>query len=147
MNDLYSHEYFMNLALKEAEIAFEKDEVPVGAIIVSNNKIIAKAHNLVQLLNDVTAHAEMQAITAAANFLGSKYLHNCSIYITLEPCPMCAAALYWSQIDTLVYGATDMKRGFIKENTNIHPKTKVIKGIKEQECGQLLTRFFEKKRK
>jgi tRNA(adenine34) deaminase len=147
MGVIFSHEYFMNLALNEAKLALAKDEVPIGAIVVSNNKIIGKAHNLTQTLNDVTAHAEMQVITSAANYLGGKYLHNCTLYVTLEPCPMCAAALYWTQIDTIVFGATDSKRGYKKEKTKLHPKTKVIEGIKSEECSMILSDFFVKKRK
>lgn len=142
-------EYFMRKALNEAEIAFEKGEIPVGAIIVSNGSIIAKAHNLTETLNDVTAHAEMQAITSAANFLGGKYLHNCTLYVTLEPCIMCAGALYWSQIERVVFGAYDTKRGFltIEDNTILHPKTTIVKGILENECGRLLNTFFNRLRK
>lgn len=143
---MFSHEYFMNLALNEAKLALEKGEVPIGAIVVSNNKIIGKAHNLTQTLNDVTAHAEMQAMTAAANYLGSKYLHNCTLYVTLEPCPMCAGALYWSQIDTLVFGASDPKRGYCTEKTKLHPKTKVTEGIKSEECSEILSDFFKQRR-
>ena len=145
--DLFTDEYFMKEALKEANIAFEKDEVPIGAIIVSNNQIIARAHNLTETLNDVTAHAEMQAFTAATNFLGGKYLNDCSLYVTLEPCIMCAGASYWSQISKIVYGASDPKRGFNTINKNIlHPKTEVISGILENYCSNLLIDFFKKKR-
>ncbi|SHI36141.1 tRNA(adenine34) deaminase [Arenibacter nanhaiticus] len=138
--------YFMKKALQEAEIAFEKGEVPVGAVIVVEDRIIARAHNLTEQLNDVTAHAEMQAITAAANFLGGKYLHNCTLYVTLEPCQMCAGALYWSQISKIVYGAKDTERGFSTMGTKIHPKTKVVQGVMEKEAAQLLKRFFIEKR-
>ncbi|NKI26683.1 nucleoside deaminase [Arenibacter sp. 6A1] len=138
--------YFMKKALQEAEIAFEKGEVPVGAVIVVEDRIIARAHNLTEQLNDVTAHAEMQAITAAANFLGGKYLHNCTLYVTLEPCQMCAGALYWSQISKIVYGAKDTERGFSTMGTKIHPKTKVVQGVMEKETAQLLKRFFIEKR-
>ncbi len=145
--DLYSDEYFMNEALKEASIAYDKDEVPIGAVIVHNNKIIARAHNLTESLNDVTAHAEMQAFTAAENYLGGKYLHDCTIYVTLEPCVMCAGASYWSQISKIVYGASDQKRGFSNINQKlIHPKTKVITGVLENNCSNLLIDFFKKKR-
>ena len=145
--DLFTHEYFMKEALKEAKIAFEKDEVPIGAIIVSNNQIIAKAHNLTETLNDVTAHAEMQAFTAATNFLGGKYLNECSLYVTLEPCVMCAGASYWSQISKIIYGASDPKRGFSTIDKNIlHPKTEVISRILENYCSKLLIDFFKKKR-
>jgi tRNA(adenine34) deaminase len=147
MITLFSHEYFMQKALQEAEMAFDKGEIPVGAIIVINNKIIARSHNLTELLNDVTAHAEMQSITAAANFIAGKYLINCTLYVTLEPCQMCAGALYWSQISKIVIGATDEKRGFKKMGTQIHPKTEVISGIMANECSDLMKRFFIDKRK
>ena len=143
---LFSHEYFMKKALQQATMAFERNEVPVGAIVVINNQIIAQAHNLTELLNDVTAHAEMQAITAASNALGGKYLIDCTLYVTLEPCQMCAGALYWSQISTLVYGAKDEKRGFLTLGTQLHPKTKVISGILENDCSELLFKFFRNKR-
>lgn len=136
----------MKKALQEAEIAFEKGEIPVGAIIVVDNRIIARAHNLTELLNDVTAHAEMQAITAASNFLGGKYLQNCTLYVTLEPCQMCAGALYWSQITKIVYGVRDDERGFIKMNTKLHPKTIIEGGVLAEEASQLLKRFFIQKR-
>ncbi|SHG91505.1 nucleoside deaminase [Winogradskyella jejuensis] len=138
--------YFMKKALQEAEAAFEKGEIPVGAVVVINDKIIARSHNLTELLNDVTAHAEMQAITAAANFLGGKYLKGCTLYVTLEPCQMCAGALYWSQISKIVYGASDEQRGFKAMGTQLHPKTKVIGGILEQEASELMKRFFIEKR-
>ncbi|MEI6020053.1 MAG: nucleoside deaminase [Bacteroidota bacterium] len=145
--ELYSHAYFMQEALKEAQKAFDADEVPVGAVIVAENRIIARAHNLTERLNDVTAHAEMQAITSAANAIGGKYLNECSIYVSLEPCVMCAGALAWSQIDTVVFGASDSKRGFsLIQNSVIHPKTKVIGGILANESEQLLKLFFAKKR-
>ena len=146
MIEPFTHEYFMKKALEEAQHAFDKDEVPVGAIIVVDNRIIARAHNLTELLNDVTAHAEMQAITSAANFLGGKYLTKCTLYVTLEPCQMCAGALYWSQIHQVVYGASDLERGYTKMGTKLHPKTKVIKGILEHETSELLKRFFIEKR-
>ena len=138
--------YFMKKALQEAEIAFEKGEIPVGAVIVIENRIIAKGHNLTETLNDVTAHAEMQAITAAANFLGGKYLQNCTLYVTLEPCQMCAGALYWSQISNIVYGARDLERGCINLNTKLHPKTILKGGIMEDEAADLLKRFFIQRR-
>ena len=138
--------YFMKRALQEAEMAFEKNEVPVGAVIVMNNQIIARAHNLTETLNDVTAHAEMQAFTAAADFLGGKYLKECTLYVTLEPCQMCAGASYWTQIGKIVYGASEEKRGFVALQTTLHPKTKVIKGVLENDCGNLLKRFFIEKR-
>jgi tRNA(adenine34) deaminase len=138
--------YFMKKALQEAEYAFNHGEIPVGAVIVINDRIIARAHNLTEQLNDVTAHAEMQAITAAANFLGGKYLKGCTLYVTLEPCQMCAGALYWSQIENIVYAAKDEQRGCSAMGTTLHPKTKIKGGILEQEASDLLRRFFEKKR-
>lgn len=146
--ELYSDAYFMNEALKEAKKAFEADEVPVGAVIVAENKIIARGHNLTQQLNDVTAHAEMQTITSATNYIGGKYLNDCTLYVTLEPCLMCAGALYWSHISKIVYGASDEKKGYTKINQSVlHPKTVVEKGILENECSQLLKDFFALKRK
>ena len=147
MENIFTDEYFMKKALQEAEIAFEKGEIPVGAIIVVNNKVIARSHNLTELLNDVTAHAEMQSITAAANFLGGKYLKNCTLYVTLEPCQMCAGALYWSQISKVVFGARDEQRGFLTLGTQLHPKTQVIQGVMTNECADLMKRFFASKRK
>ena len=147
MESPFTHEYFMKKAYQEAEIAFEKGEVPGGAVIVVADKIIARTHNLTELLNDVTAHAEMQAITAAANFLGGKYLKDCSLYVTIEPCQMCAGALYWSQITKIVFGARDEHRGFLKLGTQLHPRTEVIQGVMEQECGDLMVRFFASRRK
>lgn len=138
--------YFMKKALQEAEEAFEKGEVPIGAIITVEDRIIARAHNLTEQLNDVTAHAEMQAITAAANFLGGKYLQNCTLYVTLEPCQMCAGALYWSQISKIVYAATDPQRGFGAMGTKLHPKTEILGGIQENEASELLKRFFIQRR-
>ena len=147
MEPVFNDEYFMRQAYIEAQKAFEKDEVPVGAVVVANDTVIARAHNLTETLNDVTAHAEMQAITAAANYLGSKYLKDCKIYITLEPCTMCAGALFWSQISTVIYGANDMKRGFsLVQGNLLHPKTTVSSGIMANECEQLLKDFFVKKR-
>jgi tRNA(adenine34) deaminase len=144
---LFDDNYFMSKALNEAQIAFENDEVPVGAVVVCNNKIIAKGHNQVELLHDVTAHAEIIALTAAANYLGSKYLMDCTLYVTLEPCLMCAGALYWAQLGKIVYGASDPKRGFVsKAPEALHPKTEVILGIMEQESKQLLLEFFQSKR-
>lgn len=143
---MFTDEYFMKMALQEAETALEKDEIPVGCIIVSQNRIIARAHNLTETLNDVTAHAEMQAITSAANFLGGKYLQNCTMYITLEPCVMCSGALAWSQISRVVIGARDEQRGFINKNLKLHPKTEVITGILENECSVILKDFFKSKR-
>ncbi|NLO72209.1 MAG: nucleoside deaminase [Porphyromonadaceae bacterium] len=137
----------MRQALNEAHKALEHDEVPVGAVIVCGERIIARGHNLTETLNDVTAHAEMQAITAGANFLGGKYLTDCTLFVTLEPCVMCAGALGWSQISKIVYGASDEKRGFTKFAPNaIHPKTEVVKGVLEEECGELVREFFRRKR-
>ncbi len=138
--------YFMKRALIEAALAFEKGEVPVGAVIVCNDKIIARGHNLTEALNDVTAHAEMQAFTAASDFLGGKYLKDCTLYVTLEPCQMCAGASYWTQIGRIVYGASDDMRGFVKNNTTLHPKTKVTSGVLAEECSKLIKRFFIEKR-
>jgi len=146
MENSFDDTYFMKKALQEAELAFEKGEIPIGAIIVIDNRIIARAHNLTEKLNDVTAHAEMQAITAAANFLGGKYLINCTLYVTLEPCQMCAGALYWSQISKIVYGSRDEVRGCINLKTKLHPKTEMIGGILAEESSQLLKRFFLEKR-
>lgn len=139
--------YFMNQALLEAKKAYERDEIPVGSVVVCNNRIIARGHNLTETLNDVTAHAEMQAITSAANFLGGKYLVDCTLYATVEPCVMCAGALGWTQISKIVYGAADEKRGFTHFAPNaLHPKTVVVSGILETECSQLMKDFFKKKR-
>ena len=143
----FTDEYFMKKALQEAEVAFEKGEIPVGAIIVIDSKVVAKGHNLTEMLVDVTAHAEMQAITAAANYLGGKYLIGCTLYVTLEPCQMCAGALYWSQISRIVYGATDENRGFVKMGTQLHPKTTVVKGVLANEASELMKRFFAERRK
>lgn len=143
----FTDEYFMKKALQEAEMAFEKGEIPVGAIIVVDNKVIARGHNLTEMLVDVTAHAEMQAITAAANYLGGKYLIGCTLYVTLEPCQMCAGALYWSQISKIVYGASDENRGFVKMGTQLHPKTTVVRGVLEKEASELMKRFFIERRK
>ena len=147
MENPFSDEYFMKKALQEAELAFEKGEIPVGALIVVDNKIIARTHNLTELLNDVTAHAEMQAITSAANFLGGKYLTGCTLYVTLEPCQMCAGALYWSQISKIVFGASDENRGFEKMGTQLHPKTNVVRGVLAEEASALMKSFFADKRK
>lgn len=138
--------YFMKKALQEAEAAFEKGEIPIGAVVVCKNQIIARAHNLTEALKDVTAHAEMQAITAAANFLGGKYLKDCTLYVTLEPCQMCAGALFWSQISKVVFGARDKQRGCIALKTKLHPKTEMIGGIMQEETSHLLKRFFIEKR-
>jgi tRNA(adenine34) deaminase len=147
MENPFTDEYFMKKALQEAELAFDKGEIPVGAVIVIDNKVIARSHNLTEMLNDVTAHAEMQAITSAANFIGGKYLKGCTLYVTLEPCQMCAGALYWSQISKVVFGASDDQRGFQNLGTQLHPKTQVIKGILAQEASDLMVRFFASKRK
>jgi tRNA(adenine34) deaminase len=146
MENPFDDTYFMKKALQEAEDAFEKGEIPVGAVVVINDRIIARSHNLTELLNDVTAHAEMQAITAASNFLGGKYLTNCTLYVTLEPCQMCAGALYWSQISKLVYGASDDQRGFKTLGTTLHPKTEVVGGVLAEDASKLLKRFFFEKR-
>ncbi|RXR34126.1 nucleoside deaminase [Flavobacterium piscinae] len=147
MENPFNDNYFMKKALQEAEIAFEKGEIPVGAVIVVDNKIIARTHNLTELLHDVTAHAEMQAITSAANFLGGKYLKGCTLYVTLEPCQMCAGALYWSQITKIVFGARDEQRGFMTMGTQLHPKTEVVSGVLADEASDLMVRFFASKRK
>ena len=147
MENVFTDEYFMKKALQEAEVAFEKGEIPVGAIIVINNHVIARSHNLTEMLIDVTAHAEMQSITAAANYLGGKYLKDCTLYVTLEPCQMCAGALYWSQITKIVYGATDEQRGFMAMGTQLHPKTKVVSGVLAKEAADLMLRFFAIRRK
>ena len=145
MIEVYTDEYFMREALKEAQRAFDKDEVPVGAVIVLNKTIIARTHNLTEQLTDVTAHAEMQAITSASEYLGAKYLKKCTLYVTLEPCAMCAGALAWSQIDRIVYGATDLRKKFNNENS-YHPKTRVEHGLLADKCGELVKEFFLKKR-
>lgn len=142
-----AHERFMGEALKEAQRALEKDEVPIGAVVVCDGRIVARAHNLTETLNDPTAHAEMQAITMAANSFGGKYLNNCILYVTVEPCPMCAAALNWAQLKVLVYGASDPKRGYTKYEPNLlHPKCEVIPGICQEKCGEIVTTFFKNKR-
>jgi tRNA(adenine34) deaminase len=147
MELFFDDTYFMREALKEAKKAYDADEVPVGAIIVANGTIIAKGHNLTERLNDVTAHAEMQAFTAAAESLGGKYLKDCTLYVTLELCPMCAGAAYWTQISRVVFGAKDEKRGFTKIPSPIlHPTTEVIGGILEKECAELLVSYFRAKR-
>lgn len=143
----YNDDYFMKQAFMEAQKAFEAGEIPVGAVIVAKNQVIARSHNLTERLTDVTAHAEMQAITAAADFLGGKYLKGCTLYVTLEPCTMCGGALYWSQIDKVVFGAKDEKRGAGIHTGIYHPKTEVVSGIMEEECGELMKTFFQSKRK
>lgn len=148
MLEPFDDEYYMKRALAEAELAYAEAEIPVGAVVVCQGKIISRAHNLTETLNDVTAHAEMQAITAAANTLGGKYLTGCTLYVTLEPCAMCAGALGWSQIDRIVYGASDQKRGFLKFSRDLlHPKTKLTDGVLQKECALLMKRFFEQRRK
>lgn len=146
MKSPFNDTYFMKKALQEAQAAFDKNEVPIGAVIVVNDKIIARAHNLTETLNDVTAHAEMQAFTAAADYLGGKYLKKCTLFVTLEPCQMCAGASYWTQIDRIVFGAYDQQRGFQKNKTKLHPKTKVTGGILEKECSLIINNFFIEKR-
>lgn len=145
---MFTDEDYMKMALQEAQYALEKNEVPVGAIVVHNNtkKIIARTHNLTEMLNDVTAHAEIQAISSAAEALGGKYLIGCTLYITLEPCLMCAGALFWSQISKVVIGARDEQRGFINKNINLHPKTEIITGILKDECAEIIKKFFQEKR-
>jgi tRNA(adenine34) deaminase len=147
MENPFNDIYFMKKALQEAEMAFDKGEIPVGAVIVINNTIIARSHNLTELLHDVTAHAEMQAITAAANFLGGKYLKDCTLYVTLEPCQMCAGALYWSQISKIVYGASDEQRGCTAMGTPFHPKTEIVSGVLAEEAAALIKQFFAERRK
>ena len=146
MNDIFTDEYFMRIALSEAKFAFENGEIPIGAVVVANNRIIAKTHNLTETLTDVTAHAEIQAISSAANSIGGKYLKNCTIYITVEPCQMCAGALYWSQVSKIVYGASDNKRGYTEIGGKLHPKTEIITGVLEAECSAIMKEFFQKKR-
>ncbi|MDD2474694.1 MAG: nucleoside deaminase [Dysgonamonadaceae bacterium] len=139
--------YFMNQAFTEAKLAYDKDEIPIGAVVVCSNRIIARGHNLTETLNDVTAHAEMQVITAATNVLGGKYLDECTIYVTVEPCPMCAGALGWAQIQRIVYGADDPKKGYSLYSTKVlHPKTEVVSGVMAEECSELIKNFFKKKR-
>ncbi len=143
----YNDEYFMKQALQEAQKGYEQNEVPVGAVIVANDQIIARSHNLTEKLTDVTAHAEMQAITAAAGFIGGKYLKGCTLYVTLEPCVMCGGALYWSQIDKVVFAAKDEKRGAGQVRELYHPKTKVVSGVLDYKCSKLMQEFFRNKRK
>ncbi|MGC9343541.1 MAG: nucleoside deaminase [Bacteroidales bacterium] len=144
---LFSDEYFMNEALKEAKLALEKGEIPVGAVVVANQQIIARGHNSTEELLDVTAHAEILAITSASNNLGSKYLQDCTLYVTLEPCPMCASATSWAQLGKIIYGTKDPKAGYsLLEGRILHPKTEVTAGVLESECSALLSDFFKKKR-
>ncbi len=152
----YSHEHFMQHALSEAQQAFDEDEVPIGAVIVINNKIIARAYNQVERLNDATAHAEILAITSACNYFGSKYLTDATLYVTIEPCLMCCGAMYWSKLRSIVYGATDEKNGFrkyfyssastITNPSPFHPKTKLVSGVLQEECSSLIKKFFKAKR-
>ena len=146
MENVWDDTFFMKKALAEAQLALQKDEIPVGVVVVANNSIIARAHNLTETLNDVTAHAEMLGITAAANAIGGKYLQGCTLYVTLEPCSMCAGALYWSQISRVVFAADDPKRGYRQLGTPLHPKTKVTEGILATEAKALLHAFFQQKR-
>lgn len=144
----YDDEYFMSMALEEARSAGLEGEIPVGAVVVCGNRIIARTHNLTQRLNDPTAHAEMQAITCTTEFLGGKYLTDCTMYVTLEPCVMCAGALFWSQIGKVVYGAKDEKRGASLVGRNLyHPKTQIVSGVKEKECSEIIKAFFKERRK
>lgn len=144
---MFGDEYFMKIAIREAEAALEDGEIPVGAVVVSQNRVIARAHNQTELLKDVTAHAEMLAVTAAANNLNNKYLNDCTLYVTLEPCAMCAGALAWAQLGKLVYGAADEKRGFSRHQPNVlHPKTVIIGGIMDAVCSDLLKNFFQRMR-
>jgi len=147
MDNIFTDDYFMRKALLEAEAAYEKGEIPIGAVIVVNNQVIARSHNLTEMLHDVTAHAEMQSITAAANFLGGKYLRGCTLYVTIEPCQMCAGALYWSQVSRIVFGARDAERGYLNMGTKLHPKTQVTQGVMAEACGELMLRFFRERRK
>jgi tRNA(adenine34) deaminase len=141
------HEQYMREALREALLAAERGEVPVGAVVVHGSRIVARAHNLTEALHDPTAHAEMQAITAAASFVGGKYLSGCTLYVTVEPCPMCAGACFWAQLGQLVFGAADPKRGYsLLQASILHPKTKVVQGVLADECGSLMTSFFKKQR-
>ena len=146
MKILFDDNYFMEQAIQEAKKAYFEGEIPVGAVVTINQRIIARAHNSTEKLNDVTAHAEMQAITSASNFLNGKYLSNCTLYVTLEPCIMCMGALFWSKLDRIVYAASDPKNGFRKNNISPHPKTKITKGIMENESSNLLKAFFKARR-
>ena len=144
---IFNDDHFMKLALKEAMYAYEEDEVPVGALVVCNERVIGKGYNQTEKLKDVTAHAEMLAITAASNYLGSKFLEECTLYVTLEPCLMCAAAMRWARVGRVVYGAADVKAGYSLANTHVlHPKTEVVRGVLEHDCSVILTEFFRSKR-
>jgi tRNA(adenine34) deaminase len=143
--EIYTDEYFMREALKEAKVALDEGEVPVGAVVVCKNRIIGRAHNQTERLTDSTAHAEMLAVTAASNYLGSKYLNECTLYVTLEPCVMCAGALHWVQLMKLVYGADDVQRGYtLVSSPLLHPRTEVVKGLARQECKTLVDEFFRR---
>lgn len=144
--EIFSDAYFMRIALQEAQKAFDADEIPIGAVIASNNRILAKSHNSTEQLLDVTAHAEILAITAASSALGSKYLNDCTLYVTMEPCVMCAGALYWSQIGRVVVGCSNPKTGFISAGVELHPSTEFLGGVLEEECSQLVKLYFENKR-
>ncbi len=147
MLKVYDDTYFMNQAIEQAKLAAAEGEIPVGAVVVSNERIIARGYNQTERLSDVTAHAEVIALTAAANFLGDKYLHDCTLYVTLEPCPMCAGALAWSQVSRIVYGASDDKRGFMRFGREmLHPKTRLEYGVLHETCGELMTSFFASRR-
>lgn len=146
MLSVFSDEHYMREALKQAQYAWEEGEIPIGAVVVCNNKIIAKAYNQTEKLNDVTAHAEMLALTAAFNYLGNKYLHDCTLYVTVEPCVMCAGASYWAQLKRVVFATTDEKRGFRRYGNLLHPKTETVTGILAHECANLMTEFFRNKR-
>ena len=139
-------EYFMRQALAEAEKALAADEVPIGAVIVANGRIVARSHNMVERLNDVTAHAEMMAFTAAAEAIGGKYLKGCTLYVTLEPCTMCSGASYWTQIDRIVVGAKDEKRGFLSQGIKLHPQTEYVQGVLDDECSEIIVNYFRSKR-
>jgi len=143
---IHSDDHFMRQAYVQAQQAFEEGEVPIGAVVTSNNRIIAKAYNQTEKLNDVTAHAEMLALTAAADYLGNKYLHDCTLYVTVEPCVMCAGASYWAQLKRVVYGAPEPKRGFRRVGNLLHPKTEMVSGIMAQECAELMADFFARRR-
>lgn len=145
--EFLNDEYFMRIALSEAKIAFDEDEIPIGAVIVANKTVIAKAHNMTQRLKDVTAHAEMLAYTSASEYLQSKYLKDCTLYVTIEPCPMCAGAAYWTQIARVVFGAVDTKRGYqIVQSPLLHPTTQVTKNVLADECAELMKKYFLGKR-